>query len=80
MLLLLWSGIDMESVSDLFKNNLQYHININYYKMYKLLRYNNEPVTFDISKIVSITANGNLVYVKMTDYITHTGYCIVPIK
>lgn len=43
---------------------------------YKLLRYNNTPIEFDITKIVSITANGGLIYVKMTDYVTHTGYMI----
>lgn len=43
-----------------------------------LLRYNNEPVHFDISKAISVTANGNLIYVKMTEYITYTGYMIKP--
>lgn len=44
---------------------------------FKLLRYNNEHVIFNINDIISITANGGLVYVKMTDYVTHTGHCIV---
>lgn len=46
---------------------------------FKLLRYNNSAIEFDMSKIISITANRNLIYVKLTDYITHTGYCIVPL-
>ena len=46
---------------------------------FKLLCYNNSDIEFDISKIISITANGNLIYVKFTDYVTHTGYCIVPL-
>ena len=29
---------------------------------FKLLRYNNDAIEFDISKIISITANGNLIY------------------
>ena len=45
---------------------------------YLLIRYNNEPIRFDMSKIISISANGGLLYVKMTDYITHTGYMIKP--
>lgn len=43
---------------------------------FKLIRYNQEPIKFDITKIISITANGGLIYVKMTDYITYTGYMI----
>ena len=46
---------------------------------FKLLRYNNSAIEFDISKIISITANGNLIYVKISDRITHVGYCIVPL-
>ena len=46
---------------------------------FKLLRYNNSAIEIDINDIISITANGNLIYVKLTDYITHTGYCIVPL-
>ena len=45
---------------------------------FKLIRYNQEPIEFDITKIISISANGGLIYVKMTDYITHTGYMIKP--
>lgn len=45
---------------------------------YLLIRYNKEPIRFDITKIISISANGSLVYVKMTDYITHVGYMIKP--
>jgi len=45
---------------------------------YLLIRYNQEPIRFDITKIISISANGGLIYVKMTDYITHTGYMIKP--
>lgn len=45
----------------------------------KLLRYNNSAIEFDISKIISITANGNLIYVKLSDTVTHTGYCIAPL-
>ena len=46
---------------------------------FKLLRYNNSSIEFDISKIISITANGNLIYVKLTEHITYTGYCICPL-
>ena len=46
---------------------------------FKLLRYNNSAIEFDISKIISITANGNLIYVKLSDTVTHTGYCINPL-
>ena len=46
---------------------------------FKLLRYNNSAIEFDISKIISITANGNLIFVKLSDIVTHTGYCIVPL-
>lgn len=46
---------------------------------FKLLRYNNDTIEFDISKIISITANGNLIFVKLSDIVTHTGYCIVPL-
>lgn len=45
---------------------------------YLLIRYNNTPIEFDMTKIISISANGGLLYVKMTDYITHTGYMIKP--
>ena len=45
---------------------------------YLLIRYNNIPIEFDMTKIISISANGGLLYVKMTDYITHTGYMIKP--
>ena len=43
---------------------------------YILLRYNNTPIEFDMSKIISITANGNLIYVKMTEYVTYVGHTI----
>ena len=46
---------------------------------FKLLRYNNSAIEFNMSKIISITANGNIIYVKLTDNVTHTGYCIVPL-
>lgn len=46
---------------------------------FKLLRYNNSAIEFDMNKVTSISANGNLIYVKLNDYITHTGYCIVPL-
>lgn len=45
---------------------------------YLLIRYNNTPIEFDMTKIISISANGGLLYVKMTDYIIHTGYMIKP--
>ena len=51
---------------------------------FKLLRYNNTPIDFDMNSIISITANGNLIYVKfrfdcsaITEHVTHVGYCIV---
>ena len=46
---------------------------------FKLLRYNNSAIEFDMSKIISITANGNLIYVKLSDTVTYTGYCIAPL-
>ena len=46
---------------------------------FKLLCYNNSAIEFDMNKIISITANGNLIYVKLTDYVTHTGYCVAPL-
>ena len=45
---------------------------------FKLIRYNNTPIEFDITKIINITANGGLLYVKVTDYVTHSGYMIIP--
>lgn len=46
----------------------------------KLLRFTNTPVEFDINNIISITAHGNLIYVKITECVTHVGYCIVKSK
>lgn len=46
---------------------------------FKLLRYNNDAIEFDMDKIISITANGSLIYLNLTEYITYTGYCICPL-
>lgn len=45
---------------------------------FKLLRYNNTPIEFDMSKVISITTEGNLIYVNITEYETFIGYCIKP--
>lgn len=46
---------------------------------FKLLRYNNTPIHFNGDKIISITANGNLLFVKIDEHTTHSGYCICPL-
>lgn len=45
----------------------------------KLLRYNNDYIEIDMNEVISITAHGNLVYVKLTNRITHAGYCLSPL-
>ena len=46
---------------------------------FKLLRYNNSAIEFDINKIISITANGNLVYVRFPNQVMYVGHTIVPL-
>lgn len=46
---------------------------------FKLLRYNNSTIEFDIDKIISITANGNLIYVRLPNQVMHVGHTIVPL-
>ena len=43
-----------------------------------LIRYNLSPIKFNINDIISITANGNLIYVKLDERTTHVGYMIKP--
>lgn len=46
---------------------------------FKLLRDNNNYIEIDMNEVTKITANGNLIYVNLTNRITHAGYCIIPL-
>lgn len=45
----------------------------------KLIHSSNQIIEFDLDKIMSITAHGNMLYVKLNEHITHTGYRITVI-
>lgn len=44
-----------------------------------LITYSKSVIHFDMNEVVSITANGNLIYVKLNNNVIHCGHRIIPL-